>query len=164
MQIFNPSASFTRPANTTAYAAGQLIANSTTAGSVAPMQFNMGNIFPVNQFRLTRARLVKTGTAAIAANGIRIHLYQGTAPTCTNGDGAAWLTTSAAGWIGNIDVTSMLAFSDGAAGTGSCPAGSEIMLRAAASGPIYALLMALGAYTPISGEVFTLTLEELDAY
>ena len=164
MQINNPSASFIRPGNTTAYSAGQLIANSVTAGSVVPMRFDLGNSFPQGQFRMTRARLVKTGTTAITSNGIRIHLYQGAAPVCTNGDGGAWLTTSAAGWIGNIDVTSMLAFSDGAAGTGSCPAGSEILLRATAAGPIYALLMALGNYTPANAETFTLTLEELDAY
>jgi hypothetical protein len=164
MQINNPVASFTRPANTTAYANGQLVANSTTAGSVVPMRFDMGNSFPQAQFRLTRARLVKSSTTAIAANGIRVHLYQGTSPVCTNGDGGAWLTTGAATWLGNIDITSMLAFSDGAAGTGSCPAGSEILLRASSAGPVWGLLMALGAYTPTSGEVFTLTLEELDAY
>jgi hypothetical protein len=42
MQVWNPSASFTRPNNTTAYASGQLVANSTTAGSVAPMAFVLG--------------------------------------------------------------------------------------------------------------------------
>jgi hypothetical protein len=33
------SASFTRPADTNAYAAGDLVANSVTAGSVIPMTF-----------------------------------------------------------------------------------------------------------------------------
>jgi hypothetical protein len=163
MQINNPFASFTRPANTTAYASGQLVANSTTAGSVVPMLFNMGNTFPQNQFRITRARLFKNGTSSTNAT-FRINLYQGTSPICTNGDGGVWLTTNAAGWIGNIDIPSMLSFTDGAAGTGSCAAGSEILLKASAAGPIYGLLVALGAYTPTSGEIFTCTLEELDAY
>jgi hypothetical protein len=33
------SARFTRPSDTTAYASGDLVANSTTAGSVVPMSF-----------------------------------------------------------------------------------------------------------------------------
>lgn len=164
MQISNPYASFTRPGNTTAYATGNLIANSTTAGLVVPLTFNMGNSFPVAQFRLTRARLVKSTSNVTITGGIRLQLYQGPIPVPTNGDGGAWLTTGSAGWLGNIDIASMLAFSDGAAGTGSCPAGSEIMVRAGAGGPIYGLLVALGAYTPGSAEVFTVTLEELDAY
>ena len=83
--------------------------------------------------------------------------------TLSNGDGAAWLSNNAANWLGNIDVTSMLAFSDGAAGTGSAPAGSEMFLNVPGAN-IYALLMAQGAYTPVANEVFTVTLETLDEY
>ncbi|WP_315731654.1 MULTISPECIES: hypothetical protein [unclassified Bradyrhizobium] len=163
MQITNPSASFTRPNNTTAYASGQLVANSTTAGSVVPMSFVLGNQFPMGNFRLTRARLVKSGTTVTNAT-FRIMLYQAAAPTVTNGDGGAYLSTGAANWLGNIDVTSMLAFSDGAAGTGSFPAGSEAFIRCTTGSTVYALLMAQGAYAPAANEVFTLTIEELDTY
>ncbi len=162
MQITNQSVSFTRPANTTAYSTGQLVANSTTAGSVVPMQFQLGNHFPQGQFRTTRCRIAKSGTGTTNAT-FRLHLYS-TLPTVTNGDGGTWLSTGSAGWLGNIDVGSMLAFSDGAAGTGSPPAGSEWMVRLGSGSVVYGLLVALGAYTPASGETFTVTLEELDAY
>lgn len=169
MQIWNLSATFTRPADTNAYALGDLIANSVTAGSVIPMAFTLGNSFPMGQFRLTRARLVKSGTTPPIANtSIRIHIYQGaTAPTVTNGDNGAWLTAGAANWLGNVDITSMLAFSDGCAGTGSCPAGSEMLIRTNTGDQLFALLQtqgSTGTYTPVSGEVFTLTLEDLEAY
>ena len=36
------TATLTRPADTTAYASGDLVANSTTAGSVTPLTFNAG--------------------------------------------------------------------------------------------------------------------------
>lgn len=162
MYIANPSASFTRPANTTAYASGNLVANSTTAGSVVPLTFALGNSFGPGSFRMTRARISKTGTSATNAN-FRLHLYQ-SAPVPTNGDGGAWLTTRAADWLGNIDVTSMLAFADGCCGTGSAAAGSEMFLKLASGAIVYGLLEAKAAYTPVSGEVFTVTLEEVDAF
>jgi hypothetical protein len=161
MQVWNPSAGFTRPNNTTPYAAGQLVANSVTAGAVAPLQIGLGNQFPNGMTRLTRARLAKSGTGVTNAS-FRIHLYE-TLPTPANGDGGAWSTDQAAHWLGNIDIPSMLAFTDGAAGTGSAPAGSEMFLRLAGKS-IYALVVALGAYTPAANETFTLTLEDVSDY
>lgn len=159
-QINNLSATFTRPNDTLAYAAGDLVANSTTAGSVVPMQIPLGQIAAVGHglTRITRARLTKSGTG-VANASFRVHLYEA-APTPANGDNGAWSTDKAANWLGNIDITSMLAFTDGATGTGSATAGSEMFLRLA-SGTIFALLMAQGAYTPIANELFTLTLEDV---
>jgi hypothetical protein len=162
MQVGNISASFIRPANVTPYAAGALVANSVTAGAVIPMAFKLDNSFPMGQFRLTRARLFKSGAVVTNAT-FRLHLYQAL-PTVTNGDGGAWLSSNSADWIGNIDVASMLAFSDGAAGTGSCPAGSEQYVRQAQGKVVYGLLAALGAYTPASAEQFTAVIEVIEAY
>ena len=162
MQVGNISATLTRPANVTAYAANALIANSVTAGAVVPMAFKLDNSFPMGQYRCTRARLYKNGNVVTNAN-FRLHLYQAL-PVMTNGDGGAWLTTGAADWLGNIDVASMLAFSDGAAGSGSCPAGSEQYIRMKQGTVVYGLLQALGAYVPNSAEVFTAVLEVVEAY
>ena len=167
MQVFNPSASFTRPNDTTAYAASDLVANSTTAGSVVPLKFELGSQPAFAHLRLVRARISKTGTSTTNAN-FRLHLYS-QSPTCANGDNGAWSTNQAAFWLGNIDVTSMLAFTDGCAGTGSLPAGSEAFLRFTnntASTPtyIYGLLMAQAAYTPAAQEVFSVTIEEVGSF
>jgi hypothetical protein len=162
MQIFNSSASFTRPNNVTAYASGQLVANSATAGSVVPLAFTLGNQFPVGQFRLTRVRLFKSGTSTTNAT-FRLHLYQAS-PICANGDGGNWSTSGAANWLGNVDVTSMLAFTDGAAGTGSATAGSEMYVRLASGATVYGLIEARGAYTPAANEVFAAVIEDLEAY
>lgn len=162
MQVYNISATFTRPADTTAYASGDLVANSTTAGSVVPLTFSLGNSFAQGQLRLTRARIYKNGTTPTNAN-FRLHLYE-SSPVPANGDNGAWSTSKAANWLGNIDVTSMLAFTDGCAGTGSAAAGSEMLLRLSAGKTIYGLLEAKAAYTPASGEIFTVVLEEMDSY
>src|SRR5262249_15384086 len=162
MQTRTPAASFTRPSNTTAYASGNLVANSVTAGSVVPLSFALGNSYGIGQFRINRARLAKSGTGVTNAS-FRIHLYAGS-PSPANGDGGAWSPDRAGKWLGNIDVTSMLAFTDGAAGTGSLPAGSEGLIRLPAGATVYALIEARAAYTPAASEVFTLTLEDLESY
>lgn len=164
MNVFNNSASFTRPANTTAYVAGQLVANSTTAGSVVPLAIPVGGQTGFINMRLTRVRLLKSGTSSTNAN-FTVHFYA-VSPTSAVGDGAAFSTNQAANWLGSIAVTSMQAFTDGCMGTGSFAAGSEAFIKSSnVTGQsqqfVYCLLQAQAAYTPVSGEVFTLTLEEV---
>lgn len=148
------SASFTRPADTTAYASGDLVANSTTAGSVTPMTFTIGNY--LNQgCMIRRARIRKTNTGVTNAS-FRLHLYRTTSPTVSNGDNGAWLSNQAANYIGAIDVTVDRAFTDGAAGNGVPVSGAEVN---SAVNVVYGLLEARGAYTPGNAEVFTIELE-----
>jgi hypothetical protein len=162
LQIWNPAASFTRPNNTTAYASGQLVANSATAGAVLPMALAVGGNSMPGATRLTRLRLAKSGTANTNAS-FRVHLY-GASPTVANGDGGAWSSNQAAGYLGSIDVASMKAFTDGCCDVGAAAAGSEFLLRLAAGTTIYALLEARAAYAPAANEVFTLTAETVDDY
>lgn len=151
------SANFTRPADVTAYASGDLVANNTVAGSVAPMSFALGRL-PTKGGCIRRVILRKSGTG-IANASFRVHFYSA-APTVTNGDNGAWISNQAAGYLGSIDVTVDKAFSDGASGTGSPAAGSEVVFSAQT---VYALLEARGAYTPANAEVFTLTAEASQA-
>lgn len=151
------SANFNRPADTNAYASGDLVANSVTAGSVTPMTFAGVVRTTAGSAKIRRARVRKTGTGVTNAS-FRLHLY-GTLPTVTNGDNAAWLSVRAA-YLGSIDVTVDKAFSDGAEGSGTNQSGtgSEIAFVAVATS-IYGLLEARGAYTPESGETITVELE-----
>ena len=61
MQIYNPSASFTRPADTTQYAVGDLVANNTTPGSVTPLSWTLQSSNIIGPCSIYRARLAKTG-------------------------------------------------------------------------------------------------------
>lgn len=149
------SASFTRPADTTAYASGDLVANSTTAGSVAPMSFAISRATGKGGM-VRRARLRKSGTSVTNAS-FRIHLYT-LSPTLANGDNAAWSSNGVANYVGAIDVTVDKAFTDGAAGNGVPNTGSEINFT---SDTYYAVVEARGAYTPVSGETFSVELEIL---
>lgn len=154
----NPSASFTRPADTTAYASGDLIANSTTAGSVVPMQFTVARE-AAGSFMIRRVKIATTNASALNAQK-RLHLYSA-APTPANGDNGAFSTSGAATYLGAFDVTIDRSFTDGACGFGVPVNGSDIVVKLAAGQIIYGLLEARSAITPASGSTITTTLEVL---
>ena len=158
--VLNPTANFTRPSDTTAYASGDLVANSTTAGSVAAMSLTVTNT-AAGSFMLRRIKLHKSGTSTTNAS-FRVHLYRGSATiTCANGDNAAFSTDQAANYLGAFDVTIDRAFTDGAAGLGIPVVGNDINIKNASGSTIQALIEARAAYTPANAEVFTVTLDDL---
>ena len=53
------SGTFTRPTDTTAYTSGDLVGNSTTAGSVVPLSFT----FPAKRIKLYGAKITKSAAA-----------------------------------------------------------------------------------------------------
>jgi hypothetical protein len=150
------SGNFTRPADTTAYAIGDLVANNTTAGSVTPISLTIGRGASGNAATgmIRRARLRKSGTSITAAQ-FRLHLYRAS-PTVSNGDNGAWLTGSVGDYVGHIDFTCDKVFTNGASGNGIPALGSEINF---ASQTYYGLIEARAAYTPGNAEVFTVELE-----
>lgn len=153
------SASFTRPADTTAYVSGDLVANSTTAGSVSAMQFSVARL-DGGSGMIRRVRIRKSGTSVTTAS-FRLHLYNSSAPTCSNGDNGTWLTNGSANYIGALDVTVDREFTDGAGGNGVPVVGSEINFALTSGKVIYGLLEARSAYTPANAEQFTVELEVL---
>lgn len=155
-------ATFSRPANATPYASGLLVANSTAAGSVVAMAIAVGRVAGGTGM-IRRVRIKKSGTGITNAS-FRLHLYK-TDPALstgiTNGDGGVWLTKEAT-YLGAFDVTIDKVFSDASKGIGLPLIGTEINFDCSAgSQVIYGLLEARGAYTPGSGETFTVALEVL---
>ena len=161
MLISTSVAAFTRPNDTTAYASGDLVANSTTAGSVVPLAFPIWRTGQ-GQTIIQRMRIAKSSTTTSAA-AFRLHLYEQT-PIPTNGDNGVWASDKAASYLGNIDIAAFFAFTDGAAAFGSAPAGSELRLRLSSGTTLYGLMEARAGYTPAANEIFTVTLECLDGY
>jgi hypothetical protein len=158
--VINPTANFTRPSNTTAYAVGQLVANSVTAASVVPMQFTVARANG-GTFNITGARLNKSGTSVTNA-AFRIHLFTVTPTIATTGDGGTFtsVVSGFASYLGYIDILFMQALADGASGSGV--PGTRLVIEGVCGGStqlIYGLIEARGAYTPASAEVFTVYLE-----
>jgi hypothetical protein len=149
--IISTAASVTRPADTTPYASGDLVANSTTAGSVVPLNLSALSTGPGLCSQIRRVVLSKTGVSVTNA-AFRVHFFTTGTITAANGDNGAISTSGAANYLGSVDVTVGQAFTDGAVGVATC----EINTGAAA---LYALIEARGAYTPASAEVLTLRVE-----
>lgn len=150
------AASFTRPNDTTAYASGDLVANSTTNTEVTPMTFNVGAGVA---FKIWRAELLRSDTD-VANASFRLHLYNDL-PTVSNGDNSAWLSIEA-GYQGFIDIVGTSpAFSDDAKAHGVYVNNSvfaPMLIAMDGDAKIYGLLEARGAYQGAALESFTVSL------
>lgn len=145
------SANFTRPSNTTPYAAGDLVANSATANLVAAMTLRWGFAGSLRRFEL------RTSNATITNGNFKIWLFNSDPSALpTNGDNGALagLTLSTVIAVVPIDLDDSMS---GQGGRGEAYYDQGLIETGA--GTIYALLEAAGAYVPASAEVFTLTAE-----
>lgn len=155
-QFRQVSANFTRPSDTTAYASGDLVANSVTAASVTALSWTTTGSRP---FVIPAIRLQKTGTSLSNAS-FRLHLYTEAPTVSTTGDNAAYASdvNSNAKWVDSYSGTMAAGHNDGCVMI--CPPDS-LILRPVYFGDattLYGLIEARAAYTPASAEVFTATL------
>lgn len=158
MVVIAPQSSFTRPADTTQYAAGDLVANNATAGSVAPLKFSLNGVGRSGILR--RVRIYKSTTTATAAS-FALNLFT-SEPTVANGDnGVLSVSANVDSWIGRVAVD-MSSTAEAGASTGLIQASANVEIGISlpnTGGTIYGLLEAVGTYTPASAESFTAWLE-----
>ena len=166
--VFLPPASvqggtFNRPADTVAYAAGDLIANSVTAGSVVPITIAAARVAD-RPFRGRRLRLKVTNPTGWKGIVVRAHLFRNS-PVVMVGDNGVFNTAESyacaeADYIGYQDITLTQAFSDYA--KGFAVGVDFISTPSPGTVNIFALLEARSAVTtPGSGTTFMLNLEVL---
>lgn len=141
--------SFTRPGDTTAYAIGDLVANSTTAGSVAALAFT-GATISGNGGTGRIAGLILRWSAGAACT-LRAHFLK-TNHAVTNGDNGAFVLTSLDddNYIGSTDIV-LDGGSGGLQGHGQCSIAYEL----ASGDTIYALIEARSAFSPGNAAVLT---------
>lgn len=158
------TATFNRPADTTAYTAKDLVANSTTAGSVAALTWsNVCKSAALGGY-VTGLRLSKNNDNETNAV-FRVHLFTenpvATAPA--GGDNALIDVDVAAieGYIGYFDVDFSAADNPDIFGAAlNATFGSPMLSKGAlpfhgdGQTSLYGLIEAKGAYTPASGETF----------
>ena len=158
----------TRPTDTNAYAIADAVANSTTAGSVVPLQFTAARSAG-GSGRVTGAQLIVDSATAFGA--IRLHLFN-TTPFAAAGfqaDNSALaltytaLKTGSAGanpnYIGFIDFTTFNAQSASAVSNGICDLTELNFDCAAGSQVIFGLLEARAVFTPANGGKFDVSLQ-----
>jgi len=165
--LLTVTAGFARPSDTTAYAVGDLVANSATAGSVAAAEL-VGMVRGAGEaVRIERVRLRKSG-ATLTNAAFRVHLFR-KAPTAAVGDNGGFNVSGVLalsdieGHVGTADVTMDLAAAAGARGVGLPSMGTGITCESAGGAghetSLWALIEARATYAPASGETFTITLE-----
>lgn len=159
--IITPYVSFTRPADTTAYADTDLIANSTTAGSVVPLRFGVSKLSRGNG-RIIGARIFKDHQTFTNFN-VKLHLFV-LSPTVTNGDNGTLAVATAETYLGEIAMDAstgaFVTTTDGVkAFRLTVPISFDLELTGDAGRVLYGLLEAKAAYTPQSAEVFKIWLE-----
>lgn len=163
---YSTRASFARPADTTAYAAGDLIANSTTAASVVPLKFNVGS--SRGRGRILRVKMF-TDSETVTLATYNLWLFTRDPGVPTNGDNGALAIASVRYLLGihAMDLASGAAASatdkmHGFVITGGW--GFDLNIEGLADlstgqFTLYGLLEADAAYVPASGEVFEVTLD-----
>jgi hypothetical protein len=151
-------ATLTRPANVTAYTAGDSISDNATAGSVTALV--SGNIADTNDDPLTLTEILIDSTdTGLAGKRIRAYVYRSnpTASTGVGGGDNAAFSNKKAGYIGSFAGTLETGFSDGTVGrlvptfnnTNGDPAGSFIVtLPVSAAKTLYVQYQAVDAFTP----------------
>lgn len=162
---FNPqnliraSANFTRPADTTAYASGDLVANNTAAASVVPLSWTAART--VTGLFQVRAALMRKSDAGVTNAQFRLHLFSATPTIATTGDNGVFasVVTGYTTHLGFIPITVAQVFAAGSTGRGVPNEGQEILAVAGAGRLLYGLLEARAAWTPTSAEVLTVDLE-----
>lgn len=156
------SASFTRPANTTQYASGDLVANDATAANVVMMTFSFAEAGMGKPVSLRRIKITKSDPDVTGAV-LRLWLHTDSAVTFSNGDNGALAIGSSTLAIGSVLLTQDLTFAASLAGAGDIVTatfdpGCHILPPVC-----YGFLEARGTYTPGDSEAFSVELTG-DAY
>jgi hypothetical protein len=151
----NPSSLvLTRPADTNAYAANDLVANSTTAGSVVVPSVSVMRLAG-GSGTIPKVTLFSNHTTGLSGISMTVHLWSA-APTYTNGDNGAYaVATGAAGFLGKYTGT-FEQFGDGAVCRMTPYDGVVDVLKLASGQLVYWDLQTNAIFTPISGATFTL--------
>lgn len=149
---YRTSTAQARPADTTAYASGDLVANSTTAGSVTPHEVSVGQ----GNGKIKRIGLQRSGTTAVTNGTFRVHLFKAAPGAPTNGDNGA-IVFAVGDYLGHSgDIALVL----GTASARGWSAVLDIPYKLTNANKLYALIEARGAYTPGSAETFQVLIDD----
>lgn len=139
------NANFTRPANTTAYAIGDVVNGD---GVLVPIALG------VNQpgGRITQVRLTKSGEV-LTLSTFRVHFFSASFAIPADNAQFTALNANRATYLGFVDLPIMV--NDGA-GSGAAFTKDDDLRIPFPGATVYAVIVALGAYVPAEAEVFNL--------
>lgn len=154
-------ATMQRPADTNAYAVGDIVAQSTTAGSCSAVAVAAARA--VDATGMLRRCRVKVNDAAWLNAQLYVHVFKDQ-PAFASGDNAAFAAAlTESNYIGAFDVTLDRQFSDPfVKGVGAPRAGAEMNFDPkAGTQNVYFVIETRTAVTPGSAKTFTVVFEVL---
>ena len=164
--LSQPTATLTRPANTTAYGGTattpQLVASSTTAGSVVvtPIFLPIGN-GGSGSVAIPSLTLYTNATSGWGGVTLLVNLWTA-APTYASGDGGTYAVATGTAFQRAQYSCTLVQNADGATCTTATPAGTSApTIRPAnqVTGAVYFDVEIQSTATPISGQTFTVVLQ-----
>jgi hypothetical protein len=156
--VHHSTASYTRPNDTNAYTAGDVLAESTSAPTVLTFK---GAIRNGNS--ILKAALCIDSVAAGTKPDLELWLFH-TAPTAVNDNAAFTITDAEALTLAGIVPFAVATFQASALNCAcqklalDLPLKGSIGSRAMASQDLYGIVVVRNAYTPAANEVFTFSL------
>lgn len=152
------ASAFARPADTTAYAVGDLVSNSTTAASCTYIAIPAARVAAGSG--LIRRVMIRSSSQTLTNASYRVHLYNAQPASVAAGDNAAINLFDASKYLGSVDVTLTQAFASGTTGSvGYGIPSQDIAFKLASGVNVYALLEARAARTPDVSEQFVIGLD-----
>jgi len=148
-QGYSPTATVTRPNDTTAYTAGDVVGGAITLGQFGPRESTM---------MVLSSQLIVATTGVISGEtSYRLHLYNATPPSAL-ADNAAWDLADADldSYQGYIDLGTVVDV--GANLHVQTDAINHCVRMADEAGVMYGYLVTVGGYTPTANRVYRLTL------
>lgn len=145
-ELFSATTTFTRPADTTAYASGDALSNSTSAGTQLTLTVGSAN----QPILIQKVALVTNSTTALS---VEAWVAGATLSAATANDNAA-LNIDLNSMTKDVNSISLSETSSVSANSRMAASNLVIPVTCDASGNIYILLKLLGAYTPTSGQSF----------
>ena len=159
MTTRTPSYTFTRPADTTQYTSGDIVANSTTAASITPLSWSIEGMQGASG--IIRGVRVYKSNKTVTAGSFRVHLFTADPGVPTNGDNGAFGIADASNFLDTVAVDlSSSSMAGGTTGAKKRSAAVAIPFTFPTTAmKLYGLIDVQGTYTPTSAETFTITLE-----
>lgn len=162
-RAYRAAVTLTRPSNTTAYSAGDVIgvADSVTPANAGSAIITLANIGPAGGSVLIQSVQLLIGNSTAPPSAFRLHLYT-ESPTAILDNAAFDLVAGDVGkYVDYVDLPSPQDFGS-TAFTSASYAGTQIKL-ATGSTSLFAELQARSGYTPASGTLYDLRVSTLEA-
>jgi hypothetical protein len=144
---------FTRPNDTTQYAAGDLVANDTTAGSVTALTWSIPG-GSKNIAKIVSVVMTKSDGADVTSATFRVHFFNTSPLAPANGDNGAF-SPAVAACQAHTDLRHSGTLTHQLGGDSLAQAAPSIPLTGLTSDTVYGLIEATGTYTPAAQETFS---------